>query len=154
MVLPGVPLEGPRSPLITWLRLPDLGRLRVEQQVTAAADTVAIPDRHPAARLVFGSTHPDEEPLSRGARELVAGGIPDSTRAMYRRAWDPWETWCGQRRKMPVPAAESAMIEYLEAWRGLPVHNRCAAGRQATGEPCDGHRPAPSSMWIWYSAVR
>ncbi len=97
-----------------------------------------------------------EKPLSAGARELVLGGIPTSTRDTYRRAWNHYVDWADaqQPREEILPSAESTMIEYLNSWRSLPVHNRCAGGRQTTGEPCTGHRPAPATMWIWYSAVR
>lgn len=122
---------------------------------------VVVPDRvhHPdAVRPAFwdqaAGVHPDERPLSAGARALVAGGIPAKTRDTYGRAWGYYRSFCRDNRLQSLPSAESTMIEYLEGWRSLPVHNRCAGGRQADGEPCRGHRPAPSSMWIWYSAVR
>jgi integrase len=98
--------------------------------------------------------HPDEQPLSPGAQELVAGGIPATTRATYRNAWGWHTAFCEERDLEAVPCAESTMLELIEAWRSLPVHNRCTGGRQANGEPCHGHRPAPSSLWVWYSAVR
>lgn len=120
-----------------------------------------VPDRvaHPdAVRASFwdqlDGVHPDEKPLSAGARELVAGGMPEKTRDTYRNAWNPYSLWCKACRLQTLPSAESTMIEYLEHWRSLPVHNRCAGGRQQDGSPCRGHRPAPATMWIWYSAVR
>ncbi len=116
---------------------------------------VAHPD---AVRASFwdqtDGVHPDERPLSAGARELVLGGIPEKTRTTYGNAWSPFRDWCRACRLQTLPAAESTLIEYIEHWRGLPVHNRCFGGRQADGTKCPGHRPSPSSMWVWYAAVR
>jgi integrase len=97
---------------------------------------------------------PDERPLSDGARALVMSGIPTSTLETYRRTWRPYDAWCEANGLSARPSAESTMIEYLRTWEYLPVHNRCHGGRQSSGDPCTGHRPAPSSMWIWYSSVR
>lgn len=99
-------------------------------------------------------TAPDERPLSPGAQRLVVAGIPPSTLETYERAWQPYTGWCEARDLAARPSAESTMIEYLHSWEPLPVHNRCTGGRQANGDPCGGHRPAPPSMWVWYSAVR
>jgi hypothetical protein len=99
-------------------------------------------------------THPEERPLSAGARRLVVAGIPASTLETYGRLWKPYDAWCEANGLDSRPSAESSMIEYLHSWEHLPVHNRCAGGRQADGTECGGHRPAPPTMWIWYSAVR
>jgi integrase len=114
----------------------------------------------PAADITAALRAPgSSRPLSAGARRLVAAGIPDSTRETYQRAWNSYHSWgsdlWGDRvDEELLPSPESTMIEYLHSWEGLPVHNRCNAGRQANGDACTGHRPAPSTMWIWYSAVR
>jgi integrase len=97
--------------------------------------------------------------LSAGAQRLVNAGIPDTTRNTYKRAWDHYSDWAaeyfGERYEEELlPSLQSTMIEYLHSWERLPVHNRCAGGRQANGDPCTGHRPAPSTMWIWYSSAR
>lgn len=96
----------------------------------------------------------DERPLSVGAMKLVMKGIPENTRETYENQWKRFSAWCEERQLAARPAAQSTMIEYLHSWEPLPVHNRCAGGKQANGDPCGGHRPAPSTMWSWYSAVR
>jgi hypothetical protein len=85
---------------------------------------------------------------------LVMEGIPPMTRETYERAWKPYDAWCEGRGLASRSSAQSTMIEWISRLDGLPVHNRCAGGRQANGEKCAGHRPAPSSLWVWYSAVR
>lgn len=105
-------------------------------------------------RPVTAGQAADERPLSSGAQRLVIAGIPTSTLGTYARAWTPFDAWCESNQLASRPAAESTMIEYLHSWESLPVHVRCLGGRQDDGTKCEGHRPAPSSMWIWYSAVR
>lgn len=121
--------------------------------VTTKAELVAAGDElgrlRPSAPPLGAS-----RPLSSGAQRLVMAGIPLNTRVTYQRAWDPYDAWCVDNRLDSLPSAESTMIEYLHHWEGLPVHNRCTGGRQSNGDECGGHRPAPSSMWVWYSAVR
>lgn len=100
-----------------------------------------------------------ERPLSAGAQRLVTAGIPSSTRDTYRRAWGHYTDWgidrFGDRYEEELlPSSQHTMIEYLHSWERLPVHNRCNNGVQANGERCTGHRPAPATMWIWYSAAR
>ena len=114
----------------------------------------ARPVERPVERTRAPGVAADERPLSAGARRLVVAGVPKSTRETYERAWKPFDAWCEANDLDSRPAAESTMIEYLHSWEGLPVHNRCVGGRLADGSKSDGHRPAPSSMWIWYAAVR
>lgn len=124
----------------------------IQGEIVPAAPTIR-PGYDP--RPVPQSTvAPDERPLSAGARRLVTAGIPAKTLETYERGWQPFAAWCERNSLAPRPAAESTMIEYLHGWEPLPVHNRCAGGRQVDGGPCDGHRPPPPTMWIWYSAVR
>lgn len=85
---------------------------------------------------------------------LVMEGIPANTRETYQRAWKPYDAWCEGQRLSSRPSAQSTMIHWIDRLDAMPVHNRCSGGRQANGEKCDGHRPAPASLWIWYSAVR
>jgi integrase len=46
------------------------------------------------------------------------------------------------------------MCRFLSYWDGFPVHVKCTGRTQADGSPCTGHRPSPSALWIWYSAMR
>jgi integrase len=112
------------------------------------------PVRQAATRAGRDATAPDERPLSPGAQRLVVAGVPSSTLETYQRAWKPYDAWCEANDLDSRPSAESTMIEYLHSWESLPVHNRCVGGLRPDGARCEGHRPAPSSMWIWYSAVR
>lgn len=98
--------------------------------------------------------HERDHWLPDSARELIVKGIPANTLATYGRAWRPFQAACERARRTFAPVSEETMIWYLNGWRALPVHLRCRGGRQSTGEPCPGHRPSPSSMWVWYSAVR
>lgn len=111
-------------------------------------------------RPVRASDPHAERPLSAGAQRLVAAGIPTRTRETYARAWAHYWAWGVDRfsedrvEEELLPSRESTLIEYLHGLEGLPVHVRCQSGRQADGTRCGGHRPAPSTMWVWYSAVR
>lgn len=96
----------------------------------------------------------DERPLSAGAAALVMSGIPPETLEAYDRQWRGFTAWCEARDLSARPAAQSTMIERIHDWEGRPVHNRCNGKKQANGDECTGHRPAPSTLWQWYSAVR
>lgn len=110
-----------------------------------------VPARDPA-----DGYRPDavERPLSAGARRLVLAGVPESTRATYQRSYQRYDSWCEEHGLDSRPSAQSTMIEYIHHLEALPIHVRCAGGRQVNGDPCAGHRPAPSSLWVWYAAVR
>lgn len=98
--------------------------------------------------------HLRDQWLPDSARELIVKGIPPNTLITYGRAWRAFQAACEQARRTFAPASEETMIWYLDGWRALPIHLRCRGGRQSNGEACPGHRPSPSSMWVWYSAVR
>lgn len=108
----------------------------------------------PRGRGVVTAQQLRDEALSDSAKELVIRGVPASTLSMYARQWRYFRLWCEERARTFAPTSQNTLIQYLDGWRELPVHVRCAGGRQANGDKCDGHRPAPSTMWIWYSAVR
>lgn len=86
-----------------------------------------------------------DEYLPQSARELVVKGIPPNTLKAYANAWRPFTRWCEAARRTSAPVTQETMITYLDGWRRLPIHNRCK---------CREHRPSPSTMWLWYSAVR
>jgi integrase len=89
--------------------------------------------------------HVRDEYLPQSARELILRGIPPKTLETYARAWRPFRRWCEAERLTFAPVHEHTMIRYVDTWRDRPVHVRCK---------CREHRPAPSSMWVWYAAVR
>lgn len=111
--------------------------------------TLALLD--PGERLPVGwaqlSQADRDSYLPPSARELIVKGIPQNTLDAYTRAWIPFRRWCEDNRRTYAPVSQETMIAYLNEWRRREVHIKCA-------NPYCGHRPAPSSMWIWYSAVR
>lgn len=113
-----------------------------------------VPSRRAAGTVAFIPQHVRDHYLPPTARELIVKGIPPNTLATYSRAWRPFRAACEDAGRTFAPVSEETMIWYLDGWRSLPVHVRCRGGRQANGDPCPGHRPSPSSMWVWYAAVR
>lgn len=126
----------------------------MQQQVARIVEGRLIPRDEPATPAPTWLQAPDERPLSPGAMRLILAGIPPRTRETYEHAWRPYDAWCEAQGLNSRPSAESTMLHWIDRVSALPVHNRCAGGRQANGEKCGGHRPAPSTLWIWYSAVR
>jgi hypothetical protein len=126
--------------------------------VVADAELAAV-DRWRRPRHDRSAVH-EERPLSAAAQRLVMEGIPPKTRETYNRAWGYYRNWGAEKfgeervEEELLPSLESTMIEYITGLERLPVHNRCENGRQADGAVCTGHRPAPSTLWVWYSAVR
>lgn len=133
------------------------GRLMPVRATTPGSAVATVATGHVIDRLPDQRAEAaDERPLSVGAMRLVMKGIPENTRETYENQWKRFSAWCEAQnpKRIARPAAQSTMIEYLHTWESLPVHNRCAGGRQSGGEACPGHRPSPSTMWSWYSAVR
>lgn len=89
--------------------------------------------------------HVLDDYLSPEARQLVVAGMNRNTLMAYAWQWWKFRQWCDKKHRTWAPVNQNTMIEYLNLWRPLPIHNRCK---------CQHHRPAPSTMWLWYSAVR
>lgn len=70
------------------------------------------------------------------ATQLIRKGIPDNTWEAYQRQWHKFEAWCRKQERTACPVTENTMLTYLAFLASL--------------DP----RPAPSTMWQWYSAVR
>ncbi len=83
--------------------------------------------------------------LPASARELIVKGIPPKTLKAYAWQWHKFRLWCEQTGATPAPVHQNTLIRYLDSWRSRPVHVNCV---------CSEHRPSPSTMWQWYSAVR
>lgn len=83
--------------------------------------------------------------LPASAQQLIVKGIPPKTLKAYAWQWHKFKLWCEETHTTPSPVHQNTMIRYLDHWRRAPVHHRCV---------CQHHRPSPSTMWIWYSAVR
>ena len=92
--------------------------------------------------------------LPDSARRPVLRGKSEHTLRAYPRAFGWWVRFAEQHHITTMPAPQNAMIRMLDSWELLPVHVKCAGGRQADGTPCGGHRPSPSAVWIWYSAMK
>lgn len=113
-----------------------------------------VPARREPGGTVVVPQHIRDHYLPPSARELIVKGVPPKTLETYTKAWRPFRAACQDEGRTFAPVTEETMIWYLDRWRRRPVHVRCAGGRQGNGDPCAGHRPSPSSMWVWYSAVR
>lgn len=74
--------------------------------------------------------------LSPDAAERIRSGIPQSTWDTYLRQWQKFSSWCERTLRTPLPVTEHVMCEYVQYLSTLSP------------------RPAPSTLWIWYSAVR
>jgi hypothetical protein len=118
----------------------------------SAGGELVVPLR-PGSELMVPQ-HVRDNYLPPTARALVIEGIPKNTLETYTKAWVPFRAWCEEHHRTFAPVSEATMITYLDSWRSLPVHVKCRGGRQLNGEKCTGHRPSPSAMWIWYSAVK
>lgn len=103
-------------------------------------------DRLPLGWLQLSQAERDQF-LPPSARELIVKGIPPNTLEAYTRAWVVFRRWCEHYGRTWAPVSQETMITYLNEWRRREIHVKC-------NTPHCGHRPAPSSMWIWYSAVR
>lgn len=104
-----------------------------------------VPARPGAALPAFPAQHVIDSWLPATARMLILRGVAPKTLEAYRIQWTKFRLWCETWRRTFSPVSQETMITYLDSWRTRPVHTRCQ---------CPDHRPAPSTMWIWYSAVR
>jgi integrase len=102
-------------------------------------------DLVPAGAPANVPQHVVDDYLPPTARELIIKGIPPTTLKAYAWQWHLFRSWCEARGRTFAPVRQNTMIAYLDHWRPRPVHTRCV---------CREHRPSPSTMWVWYSAVR
>lgn len=79
--------------------------------------------------------------LSAAAREAVAAGTADATRAAYSRDWEAFIAWCATEGLASMPADPETLVEYLTALKDTP--------RPRTGRPY-----APSSLERALAAIR
>ena len=84
--------------------------------------------------------------LPPGATELILRGIPRLTLRAYFNELRKMRRYTDHTRRTFAPVTENTMLGYLVDQRGRPMHR--------TGCTCSHHRMAPSTMWVWYSAVR
>lgn len=86
------------------------------------------------------------------ALDLIEMGMPENTRLAYRQQLILFGDWCTAARRTASPVSEETMLSYLAHLKRLPLRGSVPRIDD------DGHkvrfRPAPSTIWIWYSAVR
>lgn len=96
--------------------------------------------------------HVRDSYIDPGALDLVYKGVPENTRLAYRRQLIVFGDWCANQKRTAAPASEPTMLSYLNHLRGLPMPG--SVGRRTEEGSLVRFRPAPSTVWIWYSAVR
>lgn len=82
------------------------------------------------------------------AIKLIRAGVPENTWLAYRQQLLLFGDWCGRDHRTALPVTEATMLSYLAYLRRLPMHQ---GGPREHGIR---YRPVPSTIWIWYSAVR
>lgn len=96
--------------------------------------------------------HVRDSYIDPGALDLVYKGVPENTRLAYRRQLIVFGDWCANQRRTAAPVSEATMLSYLNHLRGRPMPGSTPRLDSEGGKVA--FRPAPSTVWIWYSAVR
>ncbi len=92
--------------------------------------------------------------LTPSARRLILRGKSEHTIRAYLKAFGWWVRFAKANKITVMPAPQNGMIRMLDWWETFPVHVGCTGRKQQNGEPCSGHRPSPSAVWIWFSAMK
>lgn len=92
--------------------------------------------------------------LPDSAKRLILRGKSEHTIKAYFQAFGWWTRWATANHVTVMPAPQNAVIRMLDWWETFPVHVGCTGKKQTSGEPCTGHRPSPSAVWILYSALK
>lgn len=87
-----------------------------------------------------------------GALELIRKGVPENTWLAYRKQLIMFGDWCAQEGRTAAPVSEATMLSYLDHLRGLPMPG--SRPRALADGTRQRFRPAPSTTWIWWSAVK
>lgn len=109
----------------------------------------------PTAGTVEVPQHVRDAYVPAGALDLIRKGMPTSTWEAYRTQLIAFGDWCGTHKRTAAPVTEATMLAYLDHLAGLPLLG--SERYEWESERAGGkvrHRPAPSTVWIWYSAVR
>jgi integrase len=137
----------------------------VIRSVQAWYGDVGVRSFVPAARVVGmrervgtpppgSAQHALDTYLPPDAQDLVLRGKARKTIAAYKMGVGWWVDWARDAHVTVFPAPQNAMIRMLRDWERRPVHVGCQGGKQANGQKCDGHRPSPSAVWVWYSGMK
>lgn len=94
--------------------------------------------------------------LPASARKLILRGKSPHTIRAYMQAMGWWAKFAkNQSQPLTVlPAPQNGVIRLLDWWETFPVHVGCSGRKQKNGEPCEGHRPSPSAVWLLYSGLK
>lgn len=92
--------------------------------------------------------------LPTSAKRLILRGKSPKTIKAYMQGMGWWSKFAKANGITVMPAPQNGMIRQLDYWEQFPVHVGCTGSTQKNGEPCMGHRPSPSAVWIWYSGVK
>lgn len=92
--------------------------------------------------------------LPDSAKRMILRGKSEHTIRAYLAGVGWWSKFAEANRITVLPAPQNGMIRMLDSWELLPVHVKCTGRKQADGTPCEGHRPSPSAVWIWYSGMK
>jgi integrase len=113
--------------------------------------TEVVPVHTMSAGAVEVPQHIRDAYVSPEALTLVRKGVPENTWLAYRRQLMIFGDWCARERRTAAPVTEATMLMYLNHWRSFPMPGTVP---REEGKPRPRTRPAPSTAWIWYSAVR
>jgi integrase len=139
---------------------------QVVRERQAAAALVPIGAGHPAELERLPQPAAETPPPPGSPQHVIDNWLPpseqfkilrgkaDNTIRMYVRAFGWWTRWATEHHVTVMPAPQNAMCRFLSYWDTFPVHVGCSGRHQADGTACTGHRPSPSALWIWYSALK
>jgi len=92
--------------------------------------------------------------LTPSARRLILRGKSEKTIKAYMQGFGWWAKFAQANGITVLPAPQNGMIRNLDWWETFPVHVGCTGRKQTNGQHCEGHRPSPSAVWIWFSALK
>lgn len=92
--------------------------------------------------------------LPPSARKLILRGKSPHTIKAYMQGMGWWVKFAKANGLTVMPAPQNGMIRQLDWWETFPVHVGCTGVKQKSGQPCEGHRPSPSAVWIWFSGLK
>lgn len=129
---------------------------RIRSIASDAGPTKREPARLPAVYEMPADTalvpqHVRDSYVDPGALELIRKGMPENTWLAYRRQLIIFGDWCAKQKRTAAPVSQATMLSYLADLERLPMPGTVA---HEEGQPRPRTRPAPSTVWIWYSAVK
>lgn len=92
--------------------------------------------------------------LPPSARRLILRGKSPHTIKAYMQAMGWWVKFAKAHGLTVMPAPQNGVIRLLDWWETFDVHVGCTGRKQKNREPCEGHRPSPSAVWLLYSALK